>query len=156
MITELRQQLADLESRQHALGGAATDWLSTPKPTDPGLTDGSTDGSTDGPTEPGPTGPDLDPTGPVGSVGADGGEGADPDARLAPTVSLLTQVIEAWRAPLSSCAEDDLLEAVDRLGALQQAKEAMLLRVVTELESRGVPSPAGSPGSTGSAHWTRP
>ncbi len=111
MIEELRQRLADLESRQHATGAGERAGERAVSRCEQGCEQVS--------------------------------EGENPDARLAPTVSFLTQVIEAWRAPLSCCAEDDLIEAVDRLGALQQAKEAMLLRVVTELESRGVPSPGG-------------
>ena len=53
------------------------------------------------------------------------------------------QVVGAWQAPLSFCREGDLIDMVGALGRLQQEREVLLVRVVAELQARGVDSPGG-------------
>ena len=67
----------------------------------------------------------------------------DAGLRLSLSLDVAAQMTRSWQAPLSSCREGELLDTVGVLGRLQQAREVLLVRVVTELEVRGVDSPGG-------------
>ena len=77
------------------------------------------------------------------------------DLRLSVGLDAAARVVGRWQAPLSFCREGDLIDMIGALARLQQEREVLLVRVVTELEARGWTPPAGCPGSTGSEPWTR-
>ena len=65
------------------------------------------------------------------------------DLRLSVGLDAAARVVGAWQAPLSFCREGDLIDMIGALGRVQQEREVLLVRVVTELEARGVDSPGG-------------
>ena len=158
-IEELRSRLGDLEARQRAAGGVADPaWAAgaasadAADPTD-GTPMGGAAGSRAAGPGPGAAGAVSDgrpdehvrgPESPVATgVDADGVVWENVDARLSASLDVAAQIARSWQAPLSFCRETDLLDTVSVLGQLRQARDLILLRVVTELEARGVDSPGG-------------
>ena len=154
-IEELRSRLGDLEARQRAAGGVAdsawaagSESVDAAEPSGPAgaaLMGGSTGSRATG------AGSDFSPDEHVRSpesplatgVDADGVVWENVDARLSASLDVAAQIARSWQAPLAFCRETDLLDTVSVLGHLRQARDLILLRVVTELEARGVASPGG-------------
>lgn len=139
-LEELRSRLSDLEARQRAAGGVADAAWAASVRAGHGLGDGGgRAGVGEGQTEhvwsePAPL---------ATAVDADGVVWENVDARLSSSLDVASQIARAWQAPLSFCREGDLLDTVGVLARLSQARDLLLVRVVTELEARGVDSPGG-------------
>ena len=165
LLDRLRQQLADLESTQRATGTTAVaGFWSTPSPdaaepsaAEPDL--GATAPNTAEPraaSEPGLAGsPNRAGAGPTGSGRGSGSGGfrwplqlswplfmAVP-GRLAPTFAFAAGITTLPDLPSAALGEQDLLECVNQLGRVEHHKEVNLVRLVSELEARGVHSPGG-------------
>ncbi|MDN5764708.1 MAG: hypothetical protein L0H96_03935, partial [Humibacillus sp.] len=164
LLERLRQQLADFESSQRAAGGAATArFWSTPSPdaAEPAPMPAPASGSA------GATG--ADSVGSVGAAGAgsvegatSGSAGASRPSRVFPEPLTIhwgnwSKVSGAYASGFAFVAaslhrsqmqpdrmsEPDLIESVTQLGAVQHHREVNLVRIVTQLEARGVASPGG-------------
>ncbi|MEO6997893.1 MAG: hypothetical protein ABI112_07405, partial [Terracoccus sp.] len=157
LLERLRQQLADLESTQRGAGGAATaGFWSSPIP------DAAKPAPSDA-AEPAPS--DAAEPGHESGVGA---EAADPmtgrsarsggfplpftldwstftavRGRLAPTFAFAAGITAVRDLHTTSLDEADLITSATQLGQVQQHREVALLRIVTEMDARGVSSPGG-------------
>ncbi|OFE17619.1 hypothetical protein BA895_15350 [Humibacillus sp. DSM 29435] len=152
LLERLREQLADLESSQRATGGtAAAGFWSTPSPdaAEPAPSDAA---------EPAPG--DTDPISP--GAASSGSAGEEQPVREFPAPLTMhwanwSNVSGAYASGFAFAAasldrpqmeparmtEADLLELVTQLGAVQHHREVSLVRLVTQLEARGVASPGG-------------
>jgi hypothetical protein len=63
--------------------------------------------------------------------------------RLSLSLDVAEAMTRSWQGPLGSCQQDDLLDTVEVLGRIQREREVLLVRVLTELHTRGVESPGG-------------
>ncbi|OFE14676.1 hypothetical protein BA895_10060, partial [Humibacillus sp. DSM 29435] len=152
LLERLRQQLADLESSQRATGGtAAAGVWSTPIP------DAAEAAASDA-AEPAPGAADA--TSPEAASSGSAGEGRPVREFPAPLTvhwANWSNVSGAYASGFAFAAasldrpqmepdrmtEADLLESVTQLGAVEHHKEVNLVRLVTQLEARGVASPGG-------------
>ncbi|OFE18953.1 hypothetical protein BA895_02025 [Humibacillus sp. DSM 29435] len=137
LLERLRQQLADLESSQRATGGtAAAGFWSTP----------STDAA-----DPAPR-----PVPGAASTGASRLSREFPEpltvhwanwsnvsGAYASGFAFAAASLDRPQMEPARMSEPDLLESVTQLGAVEHHKEVNLVRLVTQLEARGVASPGG-------------
>lgn len=124
-LERLRRALADLQSRQRETGGAATDFFTRPYAAQR-----------------------AQQTPPASCFGSPatlrwGGGWATVQGELARTVAFGAAIAVPTEMATERLAESDVFESVAQLGRLQQAREVALVRLVTELETRGVDCPGG-------------
>ncbi|MDN5776493.1 MAG: HNH endonuclease [Humibacillus sp.] len=166
LLERLRQQLANLEANQRRSGGTATAgfWSTLgPDAAQPALSDAA---------EPGAGNDENHENDAVGSRASDaradaagpaatgstrsGGPGGVPlpftldwgtftavRGRLAPTFAFAAGITAVRGLNTTSLEEADLITSATQLGQLQQHREVALLRIVTEMDARGVASPGG-------------
>ncbi|MDN5765443.1 MAG: 13E12 repeat family protein [Humibacillus sp.] len=170
LLERLRQQLADLESNQRRRGGPATaGFWTTPSPdaaeaapeaTDPPSTAAAGSGREDA------AGSGREDAAGCGSPERHGSaapepEGSRPSREFPEPLTIhwgnCSKVGGAYASGFAFAAasldrpqmepdrmsEPDLLESVTQLGAVQHHREGNLVRLVTQLEARGVASPGG-------------
>ncbi|MEO6998237.1 MAG: DUF222 domain-containing protein [Terracoccus sp.] len=161
LLERLRQQLANVESTQRRSGGIATaGFWSTPSP-DAAEPSGAASAPTVDAAHPGPE----DSPGHAGAGATEPGRsGSFPwpfalswpvftavPGRLAPTFAFAAGTTTLPGLPSTALGEADLFECVTQLGRVQHHKEVNLVRLVGEVEARGV----ASPGGLSRADWLR-
>ncbi|OFE17839.1 hypothetical protein BA895_13635 [Humibacillus sp. DSM 29435] len=157
LLERLRQQLADLESSQRATGGTAgAGFWSTPIPdaAEPVASDAAEAAPADA------AGPVLGATDPISPEAASAGEDvpvrefpapltihwanwANVSGAYASGFAFAAASLDRPQMEPHRMSEPDLLESVTQLGAVQHHREVNLVRLVTQLEARGVASPGG-------------
>ena len=157
LLERLRQRLADLESAQRSTGGTAgAGFWSTPIPdaAEPAATPaaGSASARAAGPGSSGTaahasSGPKPGGPGPVGEfpepLTIHWANWSTVSGAYASGFAFAAASLDRPQLEPARMSETDLLESVTQLGAVQHHREVNLVRLVGEVEARGVPSPGG-------------
>ncbi|WP_139142642.1 DUF222 domain-containing protein, partial [Humibacillus sp. DSM 29435] len=144
LLERLRQQLADLESTQRRNGGiAGAGFWSTPIPdaVEPGL--GVADQVSPAAAPSGSAGEEQPVREFPAPLTVHWANWANVSGAYASGFAFAAASLDRPQMEPARMTEADLLESVTQLGAVQHHKEVNLVRLVTQLEARGVASPGG-------------
>ncbi|OFE15345.1 hypothetical protein BA895_06355 [Humibacillus sp. DSM 29435] len=144
LLERLRQQLADLESSQRRTGGTAgAGFWSTPIPDAAGPAPGAADATSPAAATSGSPGEERPVREFPAPLTVHWANWSNVSGAYASGFAFAAASLDRPQMEPARMSEADLLESVTQLGAIQHHKEVNLVRLVTQLEARGVASPGG-------------